>query len=137
MERPSELLKSFCNRLARTAITNDGREVVKLLRDAGFLGVPAKDSAQVSSQAGALPAKAANPDRVGIWDRKKDGDRSHFVRSLDTSAEWQYWARVGRIGARMPGKCRVVLIGESVARGYLYDPQFTPAMALETILQSQ
>jgi hypothetical protein len=29
------------------------------------------------------------------------------------------------------------LIGESVARGYLYDPQFTPAMALEAILQAQ
>jgi len=32
-------------------------------------------------------------------------------------------------------KRRVLLIGESVARGYLYDPEFTPALALEKIVE--
>src|SRR6185437_17005129 len=34
-------------------------------------------------------------------------------------------------------KWRVVLVGESVARGYLYDPQFNPASALQTLLVGQ
>jgi hypothetical protein len=49
--------------------------------------------------------------------------------------EWDWWANLGRIEPKEAGRARVVLIGESVARGYLYDPQFTPAMALEMMLE--
>src|SRR5262249_29826315 len=48
--------------------------------------------------------------------------------------EWNYWANIGRIDPKRD-KRRLVLLGESVARGYFYDPQFTPAMALESILR--
>jgi hypothetical protein len=49
---------------------------------------------------------------------------------------WHFWANIGRIEAK-GSKLRVVFIGESVARGYLYDPDFTPAMVLQTILEAQ
>lgn len=49
---------------------------------------------------------------------------------------WHFWANLGRIEAK-GSKLRVVFIGESVARGYLYDPSFTPAMALQMILEEQ
>ena len=47
--------------------------------------------------------------------------------------EWHFWANLGRIDAK-GSKRRVLFMGESVARGYLYDPDFTPAMALQKIL---
>jgi hypothetical protein len=50
--------------------------------------------------------------------------------------EWSLWANIGRIEAK-GSKKRVVLIGESVARGYLYDPLFTPAIALEAMLKAR
>jgi hypothetical protein len=49
---------------------------------------------------------------------------------------WHFWANTGRIEAK-GSKLRVVFIGESVARGYIYDPDFTPAMVLQTILEEQ
>jgi hypothetical protein len=46
---------------------------------------------------------------------------------------WHFWANMGRIEAK-GSKVRVLFIGESVARGYLYDPSYTPAMVLQMIL---
>jgi hypothetical protein len=82
-----------------------------------------------------LPA-LTNANRVGIWERTIERGKSHFVRREDKFKDWHLWADVERIEPKGP-KWRVVLIGESAARGMLYDPVFTPAMALETILQSQ
>lgn len=49
---------------------------------------------------------------------------------------WHFWANIGRIEPK-GSKLRVVFLGESVARGYLYDPDFTPAMVLQMILEEQ
>jgi hypothetical protein len=71
---------------------------------------------------------------VGIWERKTKNDKS-FVRRMDLFHEWSYWANVGRIESKK-AKWRIVLVGESVARGFLYDPLYTPAMVLSEILQN-
>ena len=55
---------------------------------------------------------------------------------MDTMDEWHFWANLGRIDPKS-AKRRVLFMGESVARGYLYDPDFTPAMALQMILDNQ
>jgi hypothetical protein len=47
---------------------------------------------------------------------------------------WHFWANLGRIEAK-GSKLRVLFTGESVARGYLYDPSFTPASALQMMLE--
>ena len=70
---------------------------------------------------------------IGIWERKTENGQTSFVRRLEAMDTWHLWANIGRIEAK-GSKLRVVLIGESVARGYLYDPSFTPAMALQLIL---
>jgi hypothetical protein len=79
---------------------------------------------------------ASEPVQVGIWERKEENGRSCFVRRLETMNDWHLWANLGRIEAKGV-KRRVVLIGESVARGYLYDPEFTPAQVLERMLEPQ
>ena len=67
--------------------------------------------------------------QIGLWERKTENGKTSFVRGLNTMDTWHFWANVGRIEAKGT-KLRVLFIGESVARGYLYDPSFTPAMAL-------
>jgi hypothetical protein len=134
MERPPETLKSFSNRLAELASGKDSTEVIRLLRLAGLLGESDK-SAGHSTHSDNMFGPPPNPDHVGIWERKIENGKVCFVRRLETMAEWDLWnPNLGRIEAKSSKK-RIVYIGESVARGYLYDPEFTPAMALEMILK--
>jgi hypothetical protein len=143
MERPPELLKDFADRLARIAVTEDGEQVTRLLRVAGLLGDPSKATEQsLTDHIGdpvkpdEAPAESPSPLRVGIWEGRQENGEIHFVRRADMNGAKSFWADVERIkpkGARR----RVVLVGESVARAYFYDPQFTMAGALEMILQSR
>jgi hypothetical protein len=138
MEHPPESLKPFANRVARVVATEGAAQVVRLLRLTGLLGgSPAAPAPEGKPGEVLNPlAQQVNPDEVGIWERKVENGKVCFVRRLDAMPHWQHWANIGRIEAKGP-KLRVVLIGESVARGYLYDPKFTPAIALELILEEQ
>jgi hypothetical protein len=123
MPEPPESLKFFANRLAQTAGRSDAGELLRRLR---LFETGGKRSNRTQA--------VAAPDRVGIWERKKNSP--FFTRAVDRFDEWHLWAGTGRIEPKKQLK-RVVLIGESVARGYLYDPQFTGAKALSLILESQ
>jgi hypothetical protein len=142
MERPLESLKSFATRLATVAASDGGMEMARLLRISGLFGNAPQAAIQTHAEprAGARDRSEAeastNSDRVGIWERKEEDGAVCFVRRLDMLTDWHWWANVGRIEPK-GRKRRVVLIGESVARGYLYDPEFTPAMALEFVLQAK
>jgi hypothetical protein len=137
MERPPESLKSFANRVASLAQSGQTAQMLRLLCFAGFLGADEGQTelSRLVSQAGAAPA-TPDPSRLGIWERKEEGGSVCFVRRLELMPEWSLWANIGRIEAK-GSKKRVVLIGESVARGYLYDPLFTPAIALEAMLKAR
>jgi hypothetical protein len=145
MDQPPDLLKEFANRMARYAVSDDGTHLARMLRLTGLLGHPRRPAPEQSltdnignrRQPGAAPAAADAPPRVGIWEGKNENGRTYFARRMDMVGEWNFWANVGRIEPKEPGRRRVVLIGESVARGYLYDPQFTVAQALEAVLRSQ
>lgn len=145
MEHPPELLKEFANRMARLAVSDEGTNLTRMLRLTGLLGHPARPTPEQSltdnignrEKPDGPPEGAASPPRVGIWEGKQENGKTYFARRMDMVGEWNFWANVGRIEPKEPGRRRVVLIGESVARGYLYDPQFTVAGALEMILQSQ
>src|SRR5262249_46458744 len=130
MAQSPESLKFFANHLAQVTLSDDGAEMLRRMRLAGLIGrTPKKiegENRELSEQADA--------DRVGIWERKKN--TSYFARRPDKRNEWHSWAAVGRIERKGPAR-RVVLLGESVARGYLYDPQFNVAKALALILESK
>ena len=132
MEHSSELLKSFANRLAQAAVSNEGMKLSRLLRLAGMLGETCPPVEEPSAN-----AKAEKPaNRVGIWERKTEDGKNAFVRRNDAMEEWHLWANTPVIEPKKARR-RVALIGESVARGYLYDPQFNPAIALRKVLESQ
>jgi len=70
-------------------------------------------------------------DWVGIWRRREAS--GGFERAPERAGEWHLWADVAEIPAK-GRRTRVAYIGESTARGYFYDPAFTPARALEQML---
>ena len=79
-------------------------------------------------------SRTAGRHAIGIWDADPN-DPMRFRRTDETADEWRYWADESEIVLQL-GSFRVVLIGESVARGYLLDPAHTPAMVLEFMLTS-
>lgn len=133
MERPPEILKPFAKRLANLAVSDGGAEMTRLLYLAGLMSTkPASVEQFTSTPPG---ANGADGNHVGIWERKEESGKSYFVRSNKMRDDWTLWANVNRINPKQ--RPRVLWLGESVARGYLYDPQHTPAMVLESMLRSQ
>ena len=78
---------------------------------------------------------AHKPGRIGIWDPKEKNGRVSYVRSVDSIADWPRWANVARIEPKHT-RWRILFFGESVARGYLYEPFYTPAMVLQSLLEN-
>ncbi|HKD79992.1 MAG TPA: hypothetical protein VKH81_09875 [Candidatus Angelobacter sp.] len=79
-------------------------------------------------------AEGAVDANVGIWFPQPEPNGMAYVRrAKDTQSS--LWADVERIEPKGRRK-RIVLLGESVARGYFYDPEFNPAMALRSILEN-
>ena len=136
MERPPESLKSFANRIAKATVSPDGARITSLLRRGGFLGGADEDSRAIHMADVIHVDQTVNSDHIGIWERKIENGKTCFVRRMDMMHDWQQWANVGRIEAKGE-KPRVVLIGESVARGYLYDPMFSSSIALQMILDGE
>ena len=137
MDRPPVSWKPFADRVARAAAPNEAAQLVRLLLLSGLLTGPAKNFAHPSPVPIANVCDPSVPPtelkQVGIWERRTENDKTVFVRRLEMIDQWHLWANLPRIEAKGQ-KPRVLLMGESVARGYLYDPVFTPAMALQMIL---
>ena len=73
----------------------------------------------------------ANGRVVGVWE---SSDGATFTRARSRSAEWGHWADRHTLTVTKSAR-RVVLLGESVARGFLYDPKFNVAKGLEQMFR--
>ncbi len=71
---------------------------------------------------------------IGVWQATSSEQGAALVRSF-TGEPWNLWADIPQIGAKGSRK-RIVMLGESVARGFFYDPVFTPSSVLQAILDS-
>jgi len=71
---------------------------------------------------------------VGIYCPVGKNGQTYYERDPRCKERWSYFADVQVIPARSQKK-RVVLLGESVARGFLLDPDFTPAIMLQSLLR--
>jgi hypothetical protein len=121
--------RAIADRLANKIISEeDPFAVCRLLE--------AEECITVSQQT--IPDRAitgdATPQRVGIWDARLENGELWFVRrnELDT---YGLWARCERISAKT-SRTRIVLLGESVARGFPYDPYYNCATALQEVLSN-
>jgi hypothetical protein len=140
-ERPPEFLKSFADRLAKVAVSDNAAELIHLLNLSGLVGgdkppVRSREEEEIEYLDSLLISARWRDGDVGIWERRSENDKTAFVRRLDTMDEWHFWANIPRLEPK-GAKRRVLFMGESVARGYLYDPDFTPAMILQMILDQQ
>lgn len=124
-------LKRLCDRAAEVLTSPGAHSCIQMLRMMGSFEPAERGNAASPAQGPKPRVRGASDGRsVGVWQESKD---SSFLRSLEKKQEWAYWASVGRIppkGARR----RVVLLGESAARGFFYDPLFNLAKALELML---
>lgn len=129
-------LKTVANTIAQAAVSQEGAALMSLLKVSGLLKTPNAPRAIGRSRFGSNAANYDPEGVVGIWERKQENGKTIFVRQRESAADWKNWADVRRIEAKGIRR-RIVLIGSSSARGYLYEPQFTPAMALQSMLASQ
>jgi len=75
-----------------------------------------------------LPSDAGN---IGVWDIVETADGRALRRQNHSPGELRMWADVSEVPGK--GKARrVVLVGESSARGFLLDPAMTPSGAVAT-----
>ena len=77
------------------------------------------------------PPRPGARSRVAIWE-EVDGEPGTYVRSPAFVSIWNRHASIDRIGPKQPDRQRVVFLGESVARGFFYDPGYSPARVLES-----
>jgi len=68
--------------------------------------------------------------QVGIWSLKATDSGHFFIRDNQYRDKWKNWANLHRFPVETKKK-RLLLLGESVARGYYYDPVYTPAKVFQ------
>ncbi len=108
--------------------TDDGRRSTAAL--SRFLSGPDGTLALARMQVLAMPATRSTDiappqpaaGRVGVW--RRDGDA--LRRDPGLRADWRYWADHDEI-ALDPDRTTVAVVGESAARGYFFDPEYSLA----------
>ena len=122
--------KDMASRLAQLFGSDEGERILRLITQ---LSVRPNNAG--AATAGLVePADAGGKIRVGTWEAVDDAQGRSFVRA-ETGDRWYFWANVQRIPPKGPRR-RIVLVGESVARGFLYDPEFNPALALQAMMNA-
>src|SRR5215203_4850946 len=127
MKQHHRQLKDKANRLAQLFDSEEGERILKLITQLS----ETQNHAGAFTQELSEPADPAEKIRVRIWESVDDVHGRSFVR-VGTGERWHFWANVQRIPPK-GSRRRIVLVGESVARGLLYDPQFNPALALQAM----
>ncbi|MEZ2336281.1 tetratricopeptide repeat protein [Mucilaginibacter sp. RCC_168] len=75
-----------------------------------------------------------NADVIGIWKEHQTDSGSSYLRDNAFQNDWSLWADHSLIPPKT--RKRIILLGESVARGYFFDPYYNPAMVLQTLLDT-
>ncbi|MBD0688850.1 hypothetical protein [Streptomyces sp. CBMA123] len=99
--------RTYARRLGQLLASDDGAAVLALLQ-------------ALRADAGGVedcPLPEVEAGTVAVWRRSGED----YVRTRESRDDWRYWADLDRLPLR-PGHRRVVLLGESAARGYFYDP---------------
>ena len=73
-------------------------------------------------------------DHIGIYVPVQRGGVTYYVRDKAFIEEFPHWADVEEIAPKKKDVKRIVLIGESVARGYFFDPTYSCSRLLEGFL---
>ena len=129
-DRLQDSLKTIATELSQLLLAEDpSQETIRRLQ-AGLshpeIPKPEKDPHNGTANNG-------KPGPFGIWKPVERNGGWSFLRDPAKRAEWPLWANVHEIRPKGRRK-RIVLLGESVARGYFFDPYYSVAMELDGIL---
>jgi hypothetical protein len=122
--------RDMADRLAQLFDSEGGERILRLITQLSA----SQEEVGPLTEALKKPANPPGKLRVGIWEAKDEPTGRSFVR-VDTGERWHFWANVQKIPPKGPRR-RVVLIGESAAKGYLYHPRFTAAQALQQMMNA-
>lgn len=100
-----------------------------LLKSIAAIQLAKKRLISTNPSGNALNAEAIKT--MGIWQRQENDT---WIRNEAYFNEWGLWADRQVIPPKQTEVIRIVLLGESAARGYLFDPIITPAQLLEDVL---
>jgi hypothetical protein len=122
-----EMAKAFSEMLRSDQPGHDPLPLIpeQLIRNPGLAGRYGHEDRQDPRE---------HPADVGIWQLRTENGAMVYERDASKKEEWSSWANIHRIVKKKSGR-RVVLLGESVARGYFYDPYYNVAIELEGILK--
>ncbi|ASZ13291.1 hypothetical protein KTO58_07865 [Chitinophaga pendula] len=123
-EHTRKIAAELATRIAESS--PDTQRMNELLDELGYDTVP-KENKQAPT--------ADNADRIGIYIPDTQSDGTYYVRDIAMKDRWSFFADIPSIPPKSERK-RVVLLGESVARGFLLDPGFTPAGVLEQYINA-
>lgn len=101
----------------------------------GSQQVPGTEEADTKQVPGTDSRATTPPRPISIWRPRRDADGWIFERPAVGPFGDHYASRRRWRQAKVEGTRRIVLLGESVAAGYLYAPHWTPAQALEARLR--
>ena len=122
--------RDMVDRLAQLFESEEGERIFRLMTQLyGRL-----DGAGSFSEEQKKPVATTGKLRVGTWEAVDEAGGRSFVR-VNTGDAWNLWANLQKIPRKGPRR-RVVFVGESVARGHLYHPRFTPAQALQQMMNA-
>ena len=122
--------RDMAGRLAQLFDSEDGEQILRLITQLSASPEAVGPLTKEPKKNGDTPGKV----RVGIWEAKDEPAGRSFVR-VQTDDPWHLWANVQKIPPKGPRR-RVVLIGESTAKGYLYHPRFTVAQVLQQMMDA-
>lgn len=129
--RPSESLKTVATALSRLIAEGSGDvDTIHALFKQLALSEREHSPVPVSTQ---VHAVEADGKMIGIWKKTAFAGGVVYEREAASKRYWHQWANVHKLYPKKDKK-RVVLLGESVARAYLYDPFYTVAAELEGTL---
>ena len=72
---------------------------------------------------------------IGIWNIEKTQDGFNFYRNESKQEDWHRWVNRQTINISSKNK-KILVLGESVARGFFYDPSYNLAMALKNSIHN-
>jgi len=136
-ERPPLALKKDADQVANLIASyqslNDNERLILGKKLEAFEEYFSKTESDISSN---IHSTLNIDERVGIWKASIQDGKKSFSRDPKLQAFFPPWANVQNIPPKSE-KFRIILQGESVARGFLYDPYFNPAICLSKILNTE
>lgn len=129
--RPSDSSKTLAGQLAQLIASREGDEtrIRELWKELGSMDIaPQKEKIKTAPE-------NDMPSSIGIWVKERKDGNVVYKRDIARSIDWSAWSNTDVLYPK-GAKRRIVLLGESVARGYLYDPYYNVAKELEAILNS-